>query len=120
MKDCPPDAIHRAATGEVFIDDKCIGCGNCETNCPYNAISLAYEAPKKPSLFSWMLFGRGSGPGEEPNYKPTAAAQKAGKKAVKCDACVGRKHGPACVSSCPTGAAARIAPDQFIELIAKQ
>src|SRR6185295_17170173 len=55
MKDCPPDAIHRAPSGEVFIDNKCIGCGNCESNCPYGVIKLAYEAPKKPSLLNWML-----------------------------------------------------------------
>lgn len=119
MKDCPPDAIHRAPSGEVFIDNKCIGCGNCQSNCPYGVIKLAYEAPKKPSLLSWMLFGAGSGPGEEPHYHPTAAAKAKGKKAVKCDACVDLPHGPACVSACPTGAAIRIGPDAFIELIAK-
>ena len=34
MKDCPPDAIRRAPNGEVYIQDSCIGCGNCERNCP--------------------------------------------------------------------------------------
>lgn len=119
MKDCPPDAIHRAPSGEVFIDDKCIGCGNCQSNCPYGVIKLAYEAPKKPSLLSWMLFGAGSGPGEEPDYHPADSAKAKGKKAVKCDACVKLKTGPACVNACPTGAAIRIGPDAFIELIAK-
>ena len=41
MKDCPPNAIHRAASGEVFIDDSCIGCGNCQSNCPYDVIRMA-------------------------------------------------------------------------------
>ncbi len=41
MKDCPPDAIHRAPNGEVYIDDSCIGCGNCERNCPYGVIQMA-------------------------------------------------------------------------------
>ncbi|HEX4944488.1 MAG TPA: cyclic nucleotide-binding domain-containing protein, partial [Usitatibacteraceae bacterium] len=41
MKDCPPDAIHRAPNGEVFVNDSCIGCGNCEKNCPYGVIQLA-------------------------------------------------------------------------------
>lgn len=119
MKDCPPDAIHRAPSGEVFIDDKCIGCGNCQSNCPYGVIQLAYEAPKKPSLLSWFLFGSGSGPGQEPDYHPTEAAKSKGKKAVKCDACVKLAHGPACVNACPTGAAIRVGPDAFIELTAK-
>jgi Fe-S-cluster-containing hydrogenase component 2 len=119
MKDCPPDAIHRATSGEVFIDDKCIGCGNCERNCPYDAIKLVYPAPEKPPLWQWLLFGKGPGPGEELGYSATDSAKEAGKKAVKCDACIGNKQGPACVSACPTGAAARISPDNFIELIAK-
>ncbi len=118
MKDCPPNAIHRAPDGEVFIDSSCIGCGNCESNCPYGVIELAYDAPKKPGLLSWMLFGRGTGPGEEPNYAPTAKAKAKGKKARKCDACVGVASGPACVSACPTGAARRVSPAQFIDLLA--
>ncbi len=118
MKDCPPNAIHRAADGQVFIDSSCIGCGNCESNCPYGVIELAYDAPKKPGLLSWLLFGRGPGPGEEANYVPSAAAKAKGKKARKCDACVGIAGGPACVSACPTGAARRVAPAQFIDLVA--
>jgi Fe-S-cluster-containing hydrogenase component 2 len=41
------------------------------------------------------------------------------KTAVKCDMCVGLKSGPACVNSCPTGAAIRIHAEEVIEL-AKQ
>jgi len=117
MKDCPPDAIRRAPNGEVYIADTCIGCGNCETNCPYDAIKLSYPAPAKPGLWSWLLFGLGPGPGEPESFTPTAAAKELGKKAVKCDACVGQKGGPACVRACPTGAAARLSPRQFAELL---
>lgn len=117
MKDCPPDAIRRSANGEVFISDSCIGCGNCETNCPYDAIKLSYAAPKKPGLLSWLLLGRGPGPGEPESFTPSAAAKDAGKKAVKCDACMGRAGGPACVRACPTGAAVRVSPEQFSELV---
>ena len=116
MKDCPPNAINRAASGEVFINDSCIGCGNCQTNCPYGVIRLAYDAPPKPSLWQWLLLGRGHGPGEEHNYHPTDAAKQKGKKAAKCDACVNVDSGPACVTACPTGAAFRLGPDRFIEL----
>jgi len=117
MKDCPPDAIRRSANGEVFISDSCIGCGNCETNCPYDAIKLSYAAPPKPGLLSWLFLGRGSGPGEPEHFEPRAEARDAGKKAVKCDACMGRPGGPACVRACPTGAAVRLAPEQFVELV---
>ena len=36
------------------------------------------------------------------------------KKAVKCDMCAGIDGGPACVRACPTGAAIRVAPDEFL------
>jgi thioredoxin reductase/Fe-S-cluster-containing hydrogenase component 2 len=117
MKDCPPNAIRRAPGGEVFINETCIGCGNCSTNCPYGVIRMEYAAPKKPGLLSWLFFGFGPGPGEEAGYEPTKAAKAQGKKAVKCDACLGQKGGAACVRACPTGAAMRIGPTQFVDLV---
>lgn len=117
MKDCPPNAIWRAESGEVYINDSCIGCGNCVTNCPYNVIRMSYDAPAKPGLISWLLLGTGSGPGETPDYQVTESARKKGKKATKCDACIGQKAGPACVNACPTGAAMRIGHSQFIDLV---
>lgn len=121
MKDCPVDAIHRASSGEVFIDDSCIGCGNCETNCPYDAIHMAPNKPKETNLLSWLLFGLGRGPGEEmSDEEKHAAKEESGYKAVKCDGCMNLKGGPACVRACPTGAAIRIGPDRFPELIMKR
>lgn len=117
MKDCPPNAIHRAPDGQVFIDDSCIGCGNCETNCPYDVIHMTYEAPPKPGLLRWLLFGSGPGPGEPEGFEPTDAALDKGKRAVKCDACVSDPRGYACVRACPTGAAQRVNPEQFIRIL---
>jgi Fe-S-cluster-containing hydrogenase component 2/CRP-like cAMP-binding protein/thioredoxin reductase len=120
MKDCPPNAIRRAETGEVYIDDSCIGCGNCQLNCPYGVIRMGYEAPSKPSLLSWLLLGRGPGPGEEQDYQPVPSVKAKGVKALKCDACIGSKAGPACVQACPTGAAVRIGPSSFADLAAER
>ncbi len=119
MTDCPPDAIHRGADGEVFIDEKCIGCGNCQRYCPYGVIQMAAVPPKKPSLLSWLAFGAGPGPGEAP--KEWVESQKRGgeeppKLAVKCDMCAGIKGGPACVRACPTGAAMRISPKEYVKI----
>lgn len=114
MKDCPPDAIRRAPNGEVFIRDNCIGCGNCERNCPYGVIQMAAAAPHEPNLMSWLLFGTGSAPGESNAH---AAKSDAPKKAVKCDMCKDLSGGPACVRACPTGAAIRISPEKFVELV---
>lgn len=115
MKDCPADSIHRAPDGEVFIDDKCIGCGNCQRNCPYGVIQMAKQQDHKFNLFSWLLFGSGQAPGEK---KAAAADDNSPKKAVKCDMCSGLKGGPACVRACPTGAALRVLPEEFLKISA--
>ena len=90
MKDCPPDAIRRAPNGEVFIGDNCIGCGNCERNCPYGVIHMETSGNKDDA-----------------------------KKAVKCDMCSGQAGGPACVRACPTGAAIRVSPEKFVEFVSR-
>jgi thioredoxin reductase/CRP-like cAMP-binding protein/Fe-S-cluster-containing hydrogenase component 2 len=113
MKDCPADAIHRTPGGEVYIADNCIGCGNCSQNCPYGVIQMAYKVkPKRPSLISWLMFGRGPAPGDETHEHPKDAQ----KKAVKCDMCKDQHGGPACVRACPTGAAIRVSPQELLTL----
>jgi thioredoxin reductase/Fe-S-cluster-containing hydrogenase component 2/CRP-like cAMP-binding protein len=117
MADCPPNAIHRGPDGEVFIDDTCIGCGNCQRNCPYGVIRMAKPPPKKPNLLAWLFFGAGPGPGE-PDQKWTdgRVSSETPKKAIKCDMCKGIGGGPACVRACPTGAAIRVSPEEFLSV----
>ncbi|HEX8409187.1 MAG TPA: cyclic nucleotide-binding domain-containing protein [Thermoanaerobaculia bacterium] len=102
MLDCPPDALVRDPRGEVYIKSNCIGCGNCERNCPYGNIFMIHVEPKK-TLFSWIkeLFGKG----HQSDVEQT--------RAVKCDLCRDIKGGPACVRSCPTGAAIRLEPEEY-------
>jgi len=69
---------------------------------------MAQNKPKKPGILQWLMFGRGPGPGEDLSSKGSGE-----KKAVKCDMCKGIDGGPACVSSCPTGAAIRISPEDL-------
>jgi cGMP-dependent protein kinase 2 len=119
MADCPPNAIHRGPDGEVFIDDTCIGCGNCQRNCPYGVIRMDSVPPEKPSLLNWILFGKGPGPGEPSKkwrYKNAEPGVEKAKKAIKCDMCAGIEGGPACVRACPTGAAIRVAPENFLSV----
>jgi len=115
MKDCPPDAIRRASNGEVFIEDSCIGCGNCQRNCPYGVIQMAGEKEKAPGLISWLMTGHGPAPGAR---QPLDASGSL-KKAVKCDMCKDLTGGPACVRACPTGAALRMSPAEFVTLTKK-
>ena len=106
MLDCPPDAIARDPRGEVYIKSNCIGCGNCERNCPYGNIFMVHKEPKK-TLLSWVasLFGKSHKPGVEQTV------------AVKCDLCRDIGGGPACVRGCPTGAAIRLTPEQYRETL---
>jgi CRP-like cAMP-binding protein/thioredoxin reductase/Fe-S-cluster-containing hydrogenase component 2 len=115
MADCPPDAIHRGPDGEVWIDDSCIGCGNCQRNCPYGVIRMEKVPPRKPPLLAWLLAGIGPGPGEPPKkWTEKRVSPDTPKRAVKCDMCAGIKGGPACVRACPTGAAIRVAPEALL------
>lgn len=105
MKDCPPDAIHRAPHGEVYIDDSCIGCGNCQQNCPYDVIQMAviHEQPER-SLWQMLL-----------GITPKIPDENEGTKvAVKCDMCKDIKEGPVCVRACPVGAALRVNPEGLL------
>lgn len=119
MADCPPNVIHRGPDGEVYMEDGCIGCGNCMRNCPYGVIRMEATPPPKPGLLTWLLTGFGPGPGE-PSPKWTKSKLPEGTKpkkiAVKCDMCKGISGGPACVRACPTGAAIRVSPEEFLSL----
>lgn len=105
MKDCPPDAIHRAPHGEVYIDDSCIGCGNCQQNCPYDVIQMAViQEQPEPSLWQMLL-------GIRPKQVATTNNTKV---AVKCDMCKDIADGPVCVRACPVGAALRVNPEELL------
>lgn len=108
MADCPPNSIHRGPDGEVFIDDRCIGCGNCVKNCPYGVIQMA-ELDEQRGLWG-RIFSVGRAAKSDP--------MQSGAKAVKCDMCKDIDGGAACVRACPTGAAIRVHPKEFMSIAA--
>lgn len=112
MLDCPPDALMRLPSGEVIIKDTCIGCGNCVSNCPYDVIQLVYDDTESSgwSLADIPLIG--SFFESSKTKKPKGPA-----RAAKCDMCEGLDGGPACVRSCPTGAAIRTSPSEMMSLL---
>ncbi|MDX1548548.1 MAG: 4Fe-4S dicluster domain-containing protein, partial [Rhodothermales bacterium] len=90
---CPTGAIRRAGVAEVVEIDEtlCIGCGNCATKCPYDAIIMHETGTVWPetALPEWL---RG----------------RERKVASKCDLCYTAEAGPACVNNCPHACAFRI------------
>ena len=111
MTDCPPDAIARDPHGEVYIKSNCIGCGKCAENCPYGNIFMVHPKADR-ALVGWVktLLDVGS---------PAAPVDSGQTVAVKCDLCRGIAGGPACVRSCPTGAAIRLEPDEYQQRLAE-
>ena len=89
MIGCPTNAITRPlGTLEVVINQNtCIGCGNCANRCPWSNIRMV------------------------PRAVPDAEGHD--KLATKCDLCVERHDGPACVQMCPQGAAVRVDFKEF-------
>lgn len=80
-KVCPEDAISYTKFGSVVIHaEKCVGCGYCVQNCPFDAIHLAEYVDQQ---------------------------QKKYYKAQKCTLCTDRLEAnlqPACADVCHTGA----------------
>ncbi|MBI3608623.1 MAG: cyclic nucleotide-binding domain-containing protein [Nitrospirae bacterium] len=100
MTDCPPDAIARDPRGEVYIKNNCIGCGNCAKNCPYGNIFMVHPKAQH-GILGWLKA-----------LWPGAGEESGRSVAVKCDLCRDIAGGPACVRSCPTGAAIRLKPEE--------
>jgi Fe-S-cluster-containing hydrogenase component 2/CRP-like cAMP-binding protein/thioredoxin reductase len=111
MTDCPPAALQRDPAGEIYVNDSCIGCGNCVSYCPYGAIQMAVLSGSTRRSPLWqILFG-------QRRRAPRAGAHEV---AVKCDLCrellADNPAGlPACVASCPTGAISRAEPIELLE-----
>ena len=114
---CPTSAIRRASSGEIYIEPTmCVGCGDCERACPFDAIAMASRPAEKPSLLKWLLFGLGPGPGEDKS--PDGKSRRSGTKMpVKCDLCRDMNGGPVCVRACPTGAAFRANPEILLNSV---
>jgi Fe-S-cluster-containing dehydrogenase component/CRP-like cAMP-binding protein len=117
---CPTGAIGRFTGGQIDIDPKtCIGCGDCATQCPYNAISMIPRKASLPhislpsKLIDWITLA-------EPR-KPEPVTETENLLAVKCNLCNNtplnpegtRRHAYSCEENCPTGALVRVNPREY-------
>jgi thioredoxin reductase/Fe-S-cluster-containing hydrogenase component 2/CRP-like cAMP-binding protein len=115
MADCPVDAITRAPTGEVFINQNtCIGCANCANNCPYGVINMVDPTSGHKEHQNWLTWLLDSVGLPTPAPKPHDHNAPHATKAVKCDLCKDTGGSPACVAACPTGAAIRVSPETYM------
>lgn len=119
---CPTGAIGRFGGGQIDINPQtCIGCGDCASQCPYDAISMI-SRKKEPAptavsfavkLRDWFRIA--------PDPLPKPVEQTDELLAVKCNLCAGTTMNPegssrvayGCEESCPTGALARINPREY-------
>ena len=118
---CPTGSIFRDPLGQVDIDRAtCIGCFDCATQCPYDAITMvSRDAPANSPGFAARLAHIFSFRLEEP--APPAAADDV--VAIKCNLCEGTTLNPAgakrkaysCEENCPTGALVRVNPVEYFE-----
>ena len=84
---CPTGATYRTETYTAVDQRLCIGCRLCMMVCPFGAINVA----------STEVTGREK------------------RAAFKCDLCVDRPDGPACVEACPTKALSLRYPKEVVQ-----
>jgi Fe-S-cluster-containing hydrogenase component 2/CRP-like cAMP-binding protein len=97
---CPVDAIHRDGKHlEIRIEDHCIGCGLCASNCPYGNINMHLA--------------------EE--FNPQEGRTVARHRATTCDLCtdiVGDDfRNVSCVFACPHNAAFRMTGPELLKTV---
>ncbi len=118
---CPTGAIGRFENGQIDINPQtCIGCGDCATQCPYNAITMIPREPETPkprtlarTLWSWLTLA--------PSTPPQPVTETEDLLATKCNLCQGTQLNPpgvkreaySCEESCPTGALVRVNPREY-------
>jgi len=123
MTGCPTGSIFRDLAGQIDIDPQtCIGCFDCATQCPYDAITMVPRtAPPAPNGLAAKLRKVFSLRNDrlvtpEPSDDPVA---------IKCNLCEdtplnppgarGKKY--SCEENCPTGALVRVDPIEYFSEI---
>lgn len=94
VRACPSGAIVYSQDSVQVLQERCVGCKTCVVACPYGAMNVV-TAPVAAL------------PGA------VAASRMMKSEAQKCDLCIDRAEGPACIPSCPTKALHLIDKDKM-------
>jgi Fe-S-cluster-containing dehydrogenase component/CRP-like cAMP-binding protein len=117
---CPTGAIFRDPLGHVDIDaSTCIGCFDCATQCPYDAITMVPRTAR-PSVVSKLK--------KALSFKidpPPVLEGSDDLVAIKCNLCEAtplnppgaRRKAYSCEENCPTGALVRVDPIEYFSEI---
>jgi len=124
---CPTGAIKRLSNMHIDIEPAaCIGCGDCATQCPYDAISLVPKKPRALGIFGVVKGWVSPAPKVQfPEIKDTRDLL-----AIKCDLCQNTPLNPensekaktpaySCQENCPTGALVRVDPKEYFSEASK-
>jgi len=125
---CPTGSIFRDPRGYVDIDPAtCIGCFDCATQCPYDAITMVPKNGEPVVTFDLMgTLRRTFSLSTPPAAQLTPADDVV---AIKCNLCEHTPLNPqgaprqaySCEENCPTGALVRVNPiEYFTEIGATQ
>ena len=92
MIECPTGAIFRDhGKGDIVINEQtCIGCAQCASNCPFDAIRMVDIRDSAGELIV-----------DSKTLAPLS-------QATKCDLCIDQRGGPACERACPHDALFRV------------
>ncbi len=102
MVGCPVGSIRRKNSLEMVIEDWCIGCGLCASNCPYGNINMHPFQVRAEDL-----------------SQPGRKIAKVQNKATACNLCLDYDE-PSCVYACPHDAAHRVKPREFFAHLSLQ
>ncbi|RJX30237.1 MAG: 4Fe-4S dicluster domain-containing protein [Oxalobacter sp.] len=100
VNSCPTEALVYSNGTVQLIAGRCIGCQTCVVACPFGAMEMVDVLVKQSELGS-------------------LAARRTVSQAHKCDMCIDRAEGPACIPVCPTNALILIEPSS-LESVSEQ
>lgn len=126
MTGCPTGSIFRDPRGWVDIDPgTCIGCFDCATQCPYDAITMVPKNGEPVVTFDLMGTLRKAFTLSTPPAAQLTPADDV--VAIKCNLCEHTPLNPegaprqaySCEENCPTGALLRVDPVKYFSEVEK-